>query len=176
MLLMDRNVLFPAKALTNLACGIWRGTRSRTKFGASDASRLPVGATQPALGRHTEREIPCRISTGTTRLPDAASVRTGQSRSMQGLRAYMIRVYNYMAMGVALTGVVSWLTFNAAVTETRRAAGAHAVRSDDLQRTGDDRAVPRHARAGVLHQLAHRLAAAVDGIHAVHGLCRRCSG
>jgi FtsH-binding integral membrane protein len=35
----------------------------------------------------------------------------------QGLRAYMIRVYNYMAMGVALTGVVSWLTFNAAVTE-----------------------------------------------------------
>jgi uncharacterized protein len=36
----------------------------------------------------------------------------------QGLRAYMIRVYNYMAMGVALTGVVAWLTFNAAVTET----------------------------------------------------------
>jgi FtsH-binding integral membrane protein len=36
----------------------------------------------------------------------------------QGLRAYMIRIYNYMAMGVALTGVVSWLTFNAAVTET----------------------------------------------------------
>jgi hypothetical protein len=36
----------------------------------------------------------------------------------QGLRAYMIRVYNYMAMGVALTGVVSWFTFNAAVTET----------------------------------------------------------
>jgi len=36
----------------------------------------------------------------------------------QGLRAYMIRVYNYMAMGVALTGAVSWLTFNAAVTET----------------------------------------------------------
>jgi uncharacterized protein len=35
----------------------------------------------------------------------------------EGLRAYMIRVYNYMAMGVALTGVVSWLTFNAAVTE-----------------------------------------------------------
>jgi FtsH-binding integral membrane protein len=32
----------------------------------------------------------------------------------QGLRAYMIRIYNYMAMGVALTGVVSWLTFSAA--------------------------------------------------------------
>ncbi len=35
----------------------------------------------------------------------------------QGLRAYMIRVYNYMAMGVALTGAVSWLTFQMAVTE-----------------------------------------------------------
>jgi uncharacterized protein len=32
----------------------------------------------------------------------------------QGLRAYMIRVYNYMAMGVALTGIASWLTFQAA--------------------------------------------------------------
>jgi FtsH-binding integral membrane protein len=32
-----------------------------------------------------------------------------------GLRAYMIRVYNYMAAGVAVTGVVAWLTFSAAV-------------------------------------------------------------
>jgi hypothetical protein len=32
-----------------------------------------------------------------------------------GLRAYMIRIYNYMAAGVALTGIVSWLTYNAAV-------------------------------------------------------------
>src|ERR1041384_2263124 len=32
----------------------------------------------------------------------------------QGLRAYMIRVYNYMAIGVALTGVVAWFTYNAA--------------------------------------------------------------
>jgi len=35
-----------------------------------------------------------------------------------GLRAYMLRVYNYMAAGVALTGVVSWFTFNAAVQTT----------------------------------------------------------
>jgi FtsH-binding integral membrane protein len=33
----------------------------------------------------------------------------------QGLRAYMVRVYNYMAVGVALTGVVAWLTLQAAV-------------------------------------------------------------
>ncbi len=32
-----------------------------------------------------------------------------------GLRAYMIRVYNYMTAGVALTGVVAWFTYNAAV-------------------------------------------------------------
>jgi FtsH-binding integral membrane protein len=32
------------------------------------------------------------------------------------LRAHMIRVYNYMAAGVALTGVVAWLTFRFAVT------------------------------------------------------------
>jgi len=43
----------------------------------------------------------------------------GAARAVEidaGLRAYMIRIYNYMAAGVALTGVVSWLTFNAAVT------------------------------------------------------------
>ncbi|KAB2886695.1 MAG: Bax inhibitor-1/YccA family protein [Pseudorhodoplanes sp.] len=33
-----------------------------------------------------------------------------------GLRAYMIRVYNYMAAAVALTGMLAWFTFNAAVT------------------------------------------------------------
>ncbi|HWL30503.1 MAG TPA: Bax inhibitor-1/YccA family protein [Xanthobacteraceae bacterium] len=32
-----------------------------------------------------------------------------------GLRAYMLRVYNYMAAAVALTGVTAWATFNAAV-------------------------------------------------------------
>jgi len=45
-------------------------------------------------------------------------VGTGRAVAIdEGLRAYMIRVYNYMAMGVALTGVVSWLTFQMAVTE-----------------------------------------------------------
>src|SRR5262249_28795820 len=31
-----------------------------------------------------------------------------------GLRAYMIRVYNYMAAAVALSGVTAWLTYQAA--------------------------------------------------------------
>jgi FtsH-binding integral membrane protein len=32
-----------------------------------------------------------------------------------GLRAHMIRVYNYMAIGVALTGLAAWLTYQMAV-------------------------------------------------------------
>jgi FtsH-binding integral membrane protein len=40
-----------------------------------------------------------------------------------GLRAYMIRVYNYMAAGVALTGVAAWLTFQAAGGDAIRAVG-----------------------------------------------------
>jgi uncharacterized protein len=40
-----------------------------------------------------------------------------------GLRAYMIRVYNYMASGVALTGVVAWLTYQAAGGDAIQIAG-----------------------------------------------------
>ena len=36
----------------------------------------------------------------------------------EGLRAYMIRVYNYMAGGVAITGIVAYLTYAMAVVET----------------------------------------------------------
>jgi len=45
-----------------------------------------------------------------------------------GLRAYMLRVYNYMAAGVALTGVVAWLTF--------QAAGGDAIQLVGSQITG----------------------------------------
>ncbi|HEX7775494.1 MAG TPA: Bax inhibitor-1/YccA family protein [Parvibaculum sp.] len=36
----------------------------------------------------------------------------------QGLRSYMLSVYNYMAAGLAITGVVAWLAFNMAVVQT----------------------------------------------------------
>jgi hypothetical protein len=36
----------------------------------------------------------------------------------EGLRAYMLRVYNYMAVGVGITGIVAYLTFALAVTQT----------------------------------------------------------
>src|SRR3954447_22336432 len=43
----------------------------------------------------------------------------GQAAAVDaGLRAHMIRVYNYMAAAVALSGAVAWLAYNAAVTPT----------------------------------------------------------
>ncbi|MEX0752218.1 MAG: Bax inhibitor-1/YccA family protein [Xanthobacteraceae bacterium] len=39
-----------------------------------------------------------------------------------GLRAYMIRVYIYMAMGVGLTGLISWFTYQAAVVTNEAGA------------------------------------------------------
>jgi len=55
----------------------------------------------------------------------AATRRFGADRALAidaGLRAHMIRVYNYMAAGVAMTGVVAWLTFQLAVTTTSTGA------------------------------------------------------
>jgi uncharacterized protein len=44
--------------------------------------------------------------------------RTDQVAIDAGLRAYMIRVYNYMTAGVALTGLVAWFTYSQAVVQT----------------------------------------------------------
>src|SRR5271155_5284351 len=57
-----------------------------------------------------------------------ASARTGYRTDQvaidAGLRAHMIRVYNYMAAGVALTGVVAWLAYQAAGGDAIQVAGA----------------------------------------------------
>ncbi len=45
----------------------------------------------------------------------ATAARTGVAVD-EGLRAYMLSVYNYMAAGVALTGIVAYMLFSAAVT------------------------------------------------------------
>ena len=42
--------------------------------------------------------------------------RAGTVAVDEGLRAYMLRVYNYMAAGLAITGVVAYLVFELAVT------------------------------------------------------------
>lgn len=50
--------------------------------------------------------------------------RVGVDYIDQGLRAYMLRVYNYMAAGLAITGVVAYGFYSMAVTDN--AAGAVA--------------------------------------------------
>jgi uncharacterized protein len=49
--------------------------------------------------------------------------RTDQVTIDAGLRAYMIRVYNYMTVGVALTGVVAWLAYQAAGGDAIQVSG-----------------------------------------------------
>jgi FtsH-binding integral membrane protein len=44
--------------------------------------------------------------------------RTDAGAVDQGLRSYMLRVYNYMGIGVAITGIVSYLTYTMAVVQT----------------------------------------------------------
>ncbi|MDH3579826.1 MAG: Bax inhibitor-1/YccA family protein [Hyphomicrobiales bacterium] len=44
--------------------------------------------------------------------------RAGAQAIDEGLRAYMLRVYNYMAAGIAITGVVAYLTFSLSFVET----------------------------------------------------------
>ena len=42
----------------------------------------------------------------------------------EGLRSYMLRVYNYMGIGLVVTGLVAWFAANSAVTtDTNAAAG-----------------------------------------------------
>ena len=47
-----------------------------------------------------------------------STVRSSTSEAIidQGLRAYMLKVYNYMATGILLTGIVALITFKMAVT------------------------------------------------------------
>jgi uncharacterized protein len=56
----------------------------------------------------------------------ARGVGVGRAAAIDaGLRAYMIRVYNYMAAGVALTGVVAWATYQAAGGDAIQIAAGH---------------------------------------------------
>jgi FtsH-binding integral membrane protein len=62
---------------------------------------------------------------GTARVSGTA--RTEAAVIDQGLRAYMVSVYNYMAIGLAITGLVAIGTFKLAVTQD--ASGALALTS-----------------------------------------------
>ena len=53
-----------------------------------------------------------------------AGARTGAYAIDEGLRAFMLRVYNYMAAGLAITGVVAYGVYAMAVTTDQTAAVA----------------------------------------------------
>ncbi len=97
----------------------------------------------------------------------------------QGLRAYMLRVYNYMALGLAITGVAAWFIFTQSVTADPALAVARVgnIMLTDLGRTlfvsplkwlVIFRAVRVRAVAELRHQSAQRL----DGANPVLGLRR----
>ena len=81
-----------------------------------------------------------------------------------GLRAHMIRVYNYMASAVALTGVVAWLCFQSAVVmndagafiELQGTAEGHAFRMDELN------AMIELAKGGIARLIEHQRAVLAD--------------
>ncbi len=86
-----------------------------------------------------------------------------------GLRAYMIRVYNLMAGGIAFTGIAAWLTYQAAGGDAIRRVGGGLTGTTAFGRSGArrlhaDRADARHPGPGVLPQLQDRPAAADHGV------------
>ena len=70
----------------------------------------------------------------------------------QGLRAHMIRVYNYMAGGVGLTGIVAWLAYQAAggdaITVSGRPKGDSSA-NNGLPEIGLDGKLPLSESLGV---------------------------
>src|SRR5437763_12613972 len=71
------------------------------------------------LQAHTEDAIMSDYVRNVAAFPSAARTVAADA----GLRAHMIRVYNYMAGGVALTGVLAYITFQAAGGDAIRVAG-----------------------------------------------------
>ncbi|MGD9867584.1 MAG: Bax inhibitor-1 family protein [Hyphomicrobiales bacterium] len=73
----------------------------------------------------------------------------------EGLRSYMIRVYNYMASGVGITGAVAWLTFMAAVEQT--AAGMQLTQFGQFIFTSPFKWVVMLAPLGMVFLLSARI-------------------
>src|SRR2546421_1538120 len=103
-------------------CGVASGAELNPALDSAHLGALGLqvrrGATGRPASRHHREGIPMSNFDRNYAAP-RRGVGAGSAIAVDaGLRAYMIRIYNYMAAGVALTGVVSWLTFNAAVSDT----------------------------------------------------------
>src|SRR6202035_1636144 len=90
-------------ALTIRVLGIWRAGRFRTRFPASGANRPRRGGA-PASGTPEIKREGIPMSDFDRNYATATrGVGAGRAAAIDaGLRAYMIRAYNYMAMGAGL--------------------------------------------------------------------------
>ncbi|MEC9368966.1 MAG: Bax inhibitor-1/YccA family protein, partial [Pseudomonadota bacterium] len=73
----------------------------------------------------------------------------------EGLRSYMLRVYNYMASGVGITGIVAYLTFMFAVEQT--GAGAQLTAFGTFLFTSPFKWVVMLAPLGMVFLLSARI-------------------
>jgi FtsH-binding integral membrane protein len=69
--------------------------------------------------------------------PTIAASRAGTAAAIdEGLRSYMLKVYNYMSIGLVVTGLVAWFASQAAVTTDPNAAVAQLQNGEMLTQWG----------------------------------------
>lgn len=81
--------------------------------------------------------------------------RAGTAAVDEGLRAYMLRVYNYMAAGVGITGIVAYVTFMFAVDQS--AGGMQLTEFGTFMFTSPFRWVVMLAPLGMVFFLSARM-------------------
>jgi FtsH-binding integral membrane protein len=97
-----------------MSSGIWRWNPHRTRFSAIWRSAA-LAPTVPGAGQTPVKLRGTSMSDFDRNYGAARGL--AQDRAIvvdAGLRAYMVRVYNYMAIGVTLTGVAAWLAYQLA--------------------------------------------------------------
>jgi hypothetical protein len=94
--------------------GIWRWNPHHTRFTAIWRS-APMAAPAPEAGQTPVKLRGISMSDFDRNYGAVRGIARDRAGVVDaGLRAYMIRVYNYMAIGVALTGVAAWLAYQLA--------------------------------------------------------------
>src|SRR5262245_6427535 len=105
----DRREIIAARRLSA------RQPRPCTKVQVSDSKSQAIltpglGSRLERLGSANRQQELAAMADFNRPSPAIPGVSTDRALIDAGLRAHMVRVFNYMALGVALTGVVAWLT------------------------------------------------------------------